>query len=766
METYRNSTASVDKRVEDLLPRMTLEEKISQLGSIFASPLLENGKFAPVKAGELLKNGIGHISAAAKTSSLPPRELAVLTNEIQKYLLENTRMGIPAIIHEECLNGFRAKGATIFPQNIGLASTWEPELIGRITGVIRRQMRATGMHQGLAPVLDVARDPRWGRVEETFGEDPYLVARIGVAYVKGLQGGDIKQGIVATLKHFAGHGLPEGGLNCAPSHIPPRLFREVYLYPFEKAVKEGGVLSVMNAYHEIDGIPCGASEELLTDILHDEWGFDGVVVSDYFAIAQLTTTHRIAAQSADAAGFALKAGIDIELPYVNCYGEPLKKAVENGSVPISLVDRAVSRILSLKFKLGLFENPYIEPEAAIKVIDTPEDRELALEAARKSIILLKNDGNYLPLGKDIRTIAVIGPSADSQRNLMGDYTYPAGSGFELEIDKDSGNVEVIWKDSISKEGRVATPAVVSILEGIRTAVKKSTKVLYAKGCEVKDTSRDGFGEAVKAAQSADIAVVVVGDKSGMMPDSTSGEMRDRADLGLPGVQEELVKAICETGTTVVLVLVNGRPYTLKWMAEKIPAIIDVWLPGEEGGRAVADVLFGDYNPGGKLPVSFPENEGQIPVYYGHKPSGRKSSPWQDYVDGSARPLFEFGYGLSYTTFEFTNLKIEPDRVSLAGEVSITVDVKNKGKRAGDEVVQLYINDIIASVTRPVKELKGFRRIHLQPGKSETVEFHLPTGLLAFYNRDMERVVEPGTFKVMVGHSSEDILLEGEFKVTG
>ena len=349
---------------------------------------------------------------------------------------------------------------------------------------------------------------------------------------------------------------------------------------------------------------------------------------------------------------------------------------------------------------------------------------------------------------------------------MGDYTYPAGSGFELEIDKDSGNVEVIWKDSISKEGRVATPAVVSILEGIRTAVKKSTKVLYAKGCEVKDTSRDGFDEAVKAAQSADIAVVVVGDKSGMMPDSTSGEMRDRADLGLPGVQEELVKAICETGTTVVLVLVNGRPYTLKWMAEKIPAIIDVWLPGEEGGRAVADVLFGDYNPGGKLPVSFPENEGQIPVYYGHKPSGRKSSPWQDYVDGSARPLFEFGYGLSYTTFEFTNLKIEPDRVSLAGEVSITVDVKNTGKRAGDEVVQLYINDIIASVTRPVKELKGFRRIHLQPGKSETVEFHLPTGLLAFYNRDMERVVEPGTFKVMVGRSSEDILLEGEFEVTG
>jgi beta-glucosidase len=759
-----NSSAIVEDKVKDLLSKMTVEEKVAQLGSVFATPLLENGKFASVKTAAALKNGIGHISAPALAANLPPREVAALINDIQKYLTQNTRLGIPAIIHEECLNGFRAKGATIFPQNIGLASTWEPDLIGRITEVIRKQMRATGVHQGLAPVLDVTRDPRWGRVEETFGEDPYLVARMGVAYVRGLQGDDIKQGIVATLKHFAGHGLPEGGLNSAPSHIPPRLFREVYLYPFEKAVKEGGVLSVMNAYHEIDGIPCGASEELLTGILRREWGFDGVVVSDYFAIAQLMTTHKIAAQLSDAAALSLNAGLDVELPFTNCYGEPLLEAVKKGAVTMATLDLSVSRLLTLKFKLGLFENPYVNPEATVNLIDTPADRELALEAAHKSIILLKNDKSLLPLDKNIRSIAVIGPNADSQRNLLGDYTFPSHSAYEIKKDEKTGDIGLIAK--VVQEGMVAAPKVVSILEGIKATVNKKTKVIYAKGCEVKDASKDGFDEAVKAARSAEVAVVVVGDKSGLMPDNTSGEMRDRDMLNLPGVQEELVKAIYETGTPVVLVLVNGRPYTMKWLAEKIPAIVNAWEPGEEGGRAVADVLFGDYNPGGKLPTSFPLNEGQIPTYYGHKPSGRKSSPWMDYVDGNAKPLFEFGYGLSYTTFEFSNLKIEPVKIPSDGTLKIKVDVKNTGKREGDEVVQLYINDIVASVTRPVKELKGFERIHLKPGEEKSVTFHVQADQLAFYNKNMERKVEPGVFKVMVGRSSADILLEGEFEVTG
>jgi beta-glucosidase len=764
MKTSRDSTATIKKKVKALLSEMTLEEKVAQLGGAFVAPLIENGKFAPAKAGKILKHGIGHISAPAMTSGLPMREVVNLVNDIQKYLRQDTQLGIPAIVHEECLNGFRARGATIFPQNIGLASTWEPELIGRITRVIRRQMRAAGMHQGLAPVLDVARDPRWGRVEETFGEDPHLVARMGVAYIKDLQGDDIKRGIVATTKHFAGHGLPESGLNCAPSHIPPRLFREVFLYPFEKAVKEAGVLSVMNAYHEIDGIPCAASEELLTDILRKEWGFDGVVVSDYFAIAQLETIHRTAADKSEAAALSLQAGLDVELPGTDCYGEPLLKAVKSGAVPIALVDRAVACVLSLKFRLGLFENTYVSPAAAIKVIDTPDDRKLAREAARKSIILMKNEGNLLPLKKNLRSIAVIGPSAASQRNLLGDYTYPAHTRFEIKSDKKTGQVQVVFKDKDKDKDKVAALKVVTVLEGIKGAVSKTTKVVYARGCEVKDVSKDGFPEAVRAAQSAEVAVLVCGDMSGLMPDATSGEMRDRSVLGLPGVQEELVKAVYETGTPVVLVLVNGRPYTLKWLAEKIPAIIVAWEPGEEGGRAVADVLFGDYNPGGKLPVSFPQNEGQLPVYYYRKPSGRKSATWGDYVDGSADPLYEFGYGLSYTNFKFSDLIIRPKRVDKDGAVTIKANVTNTGKRAGEEVVQLYINDVIASVTRPVKELKGFDRIYLKSGEKKTVTFRIPADGLAFYNKKMERKVEPGVFKVMIGHSSAGIRLEGEFEV--
>jgi beta-glucosidase len=763
MKTTRNKT-TIEKKIKDLLSKMTLEEKVAQLGGVLPTAFIEDGKFAPKQASRILKYGIGHISAPAMTSGLPLEKVAALVNDIQAYLWKHTRLGIPAIIHEECLNGFRGRGATIFPQNIGLASTWEPEMVGRITTTIKRQMRSAGMHQGLAPVLDVARDPRWGRVEETFGEDPFLVARMGVAYIKGLQGDDIKQGIVATTKHFAGHGLPEGGLNCAPSHIPPRLFREVYLYPFEKAVKEAGVLSVMNAYHEIDGIPCGASEDLLTDILHNEWGFDGVVVSDYFAIAQLETNHRIAADRGEAAGLTLRAGIDVELPGADCYGEPLLKAVKSGAFPLALVNRAVLRVLRLKFRLGLFENNQVPVGNIRKSIDTADDRRLALEAARKSIILLKNSSNLLPLSKNLRSIAVIGPNANSQRNMLGDYTYPSHARYEIKIDKKTGQAQMVWKDKDKDRDKVEAPEIVTVLEGIKGAVGKNTRVLYARGCEVNEESRNGFAEAIKAARSADIAVMVVGDMSGLMTEATSGEMRDRSALGLPGVQEELVKAIYETGTPVVLVLVNGRPYTLKWLAEKIPSIVVAWEPGEEGGRAVADVLFGNFNPGGKLPISFPRNEGQIPVYYSHKPSGRKSAMWGDYVDGSATPLFEFGYGLSYTTFEYSNIVIKPKRAPVNGAITITMDVRNTAKRAGEEVVQLYVNDILASVTRPVKELKAFERIHLRAGEKKMVTFRLATDDLAFYDRQMARKVEPGVFKVMIGSSSSDIRLEGEFEV--
>ena len=760
MNLHHDSYQDIDARVKDLLSRMTLEEKIYQLGAVWGNEVIESGKFSREKAERLIKNGIGQISRPSASTGLPPREVAALVNEIQRFLVENTRLGIPAMMHEECLNGFMAKGATIFPQNIGLASSWEPGLIGKITEVIRMQMRAAGVHQGLAPVLDVARDPRWGRVEETFGEDPYLVARMGVSYVKGLRGEDIRQGVVATLKHFAGYGLSEGGLNWAPSHIPPRMLREVFLYPFKEAIKEGGALSVMNAYQEIDGIPCGASEELLRDILRKEWGFQGIVVSDYYAILMLQAYHRIAADRSDAAKLAIMAGIDVELPRYDCYADPLKEQVENGAVSKELIDRAVSRILGLKMMLGLFENPYVEAEGTAKVFDAPDHRKLALEAARKSMVLLKNEDNILPLTKSIETIAVIGPNADSRRNLLGDYTYPAHTRI----------LEIMRSESDSPPQATDVPAdqigvpVVSILEGIRAKVSVNTKVLYAEGCEVNSASKDGFDEAIKSAQAADVAVVVVGGKSGLTLDCTCGEMRDRAELGLPGVQEDLVKAVYETGTPTVVILINGRPFTLAWIAEKIPAIIEAWLPGEEGGNAVADVLFGDYNPGGKLPLSFPEKIGQIPVYYGHKPSGARSQLWGNYVDASTTPIFEFGYGLSYTTFKFSRLRIEPNQVPLGGKVWIKVDIENTGTRAGEEVVQLYINDLVASITRPVKQLKGFQRIALKPAETKTVEFELSTELLDFYDKDMKLVVEPGVFKVMVGRSSRDIVLDGEFEI--
>jgi beta-glucosidase len=754
----------IQKRTAGLLSEMTLDEKIAQLGSVYATPLLKNDRLAVERAEEYLANGIGQISALGRTSELPAGRLADLANDIQHFLVEKTRLGIPAIIHEECLNGFRAKGATIFPQNIGLASSWDPELVGRITDLIREQMRACGVHQGLAPVLDVARDPRWGRIEETFGEDPYLVTMMGLAYVRGLQGDDLTRGVVATIKHFAGHGLPEGGLNCAPAHIPPRLLREVYLAPFEKAVREGGVLSLMNAYHEIDGIPCGASEELLTGILREEWDFDGLVVSDYYAIEQFITNHRLCTEKGEAAGIALNAGIDLELPRTDCFGQALKEQVEQGKIPMKLVDRAVTRVLDLKYRLGLFDNPYVKSEAAPKVFDTAAHREIALEAARKSIVLLKNEGGILPLAKNTRNITVIGPNANSKRNLLGDYTYPSNAGYEIATNPETGKAEVFWKDRTAQQGKIDAPVVVTILEGIKAVVGKKTKVVAAEGCDYNSADRSRIPEAAAAAKSADVAVIVIGGKSGLLPDCTCGEMRDREELGLLGVQEDLVKAVYETGTPVVLVIVDGRPLTLGWIAEKIPAIVEAWLPGEEGGNAVADVLFGNYNPGGKLAASFPAKIGQIPAFYNHKPSGRRSSTWDDYVEGSTRPSFEFGHGLSYTTFAFSNLKISPRKANNKGIVSIALDVKNTGEVAGDEVVQLYVNDVVASVTRPVKELKGFQRVHLQPGETMSVIFKLPVDELAFYDQRMVRLVEPGLFKVMVGYSSVKILLEGEFTV--
>lgn len=761
MEVYQNPQYSPIDRAEDLVNRMNIDEKLAQLSGVWAMQLLDENGFSTDKAFNLIKNGIGHVCRAGVGTALEPKKLADYVNGVQRFLTEKTRLGIPAIIHEECLSGFVCKGATVFPQIIGLASTWDRELVEEITTVIRNQMLSVGFRMGLAPVLDIARDPRFGRVEETFGEDPFLTAEMGIAYVRGLQGDDIKNGVLATLKHFAGYSKPEGGLNQAPSDIPPRMLREVYLYPFERVIKEAGALSIMNSYNEIDGIPAAASEELLTRILRDKWSFSGIVISDYYAVLMLNTFHHIA-ESPDQAGWiALKAGTDQELPVPNCLNNIFKENVLAGIYSIDIVDRAVKRILQLKFMLGIFENPYISYSDTKSVFDVPEQRKIARKAAQESIILLKNDDGLLPLAGKINRLAVIGPNANNPRNQLGDYTYASQIGL-MAMTARSLQSELI-PGGIDEDDTVTVP-VVTVLEGIKSHVGPGCEVKYARGCDINGENREGFNEAIEITRSADAVIFVAGGRSGQTVDCTCGEMRDAVNLNLPSIQDALLKEISELGKPIILVIINGRPITLGWIAEKIPAILLAWLPGEEGGNAVADVIFGDYNPCGRLTITIPRDSGQIPLYYSSKPSGGKSQFWGDYVDCKAGPQYEFGYGLSYTNFKYENLHIEPQRISTRGEAVISLDITNIGDKAGVDVVQLYVNDVIASVTRPVKQLKGFERVQLQPGEKQNVKFNLRAADLGFYDREMRYVVEPGIFKVMVGRSSKDIQLEGVFEI--
>lgn len=731
--------------IEQLLSQMTLEEKVAQLCAIHAHQLNENGSFSISKAQNLIPNGIGQITRLVGDPDAEPSESAAKGNAIQHFLKEKTRLKIPAIIHEECLSGLTARGTTVFPQAIGLASTFCPELIEKMTTIIRKQIRAIGGHQGLAPVLDIPRDPRWGRTEETFGEDPYLVSRLGVAYIQGLQGNDLKTGVIATAKHFTAYGISEGGRNMGPARLGKRELREVFLFPFEVAVKEAQVGSVMNAYHDIDGIPCTASQFLLTKVLREEWGFTGIVVSDYEAIKMLETLHHIAQNSKEAAIKALQAGIDIELPEIICYGEPLLEAVREGLLSEELLNEAVRRVLTTKMRLGLFEEEiYINPEQIPSVMDPKENRQLAREIAQASLVLLKNNG-LLPLKKDLKTLAIIGPNAREGLHLHGDYSYAV----HIPSVQAWRGKKAEWKDYTKT---------VNVFEGIKNKLPQA-ELLYAQGCELSDHSRQGFDEAINIAKKAEVIIAVMGEKSGLFQQSLSGEGSDRADLGLPGVQTELLKELNTLGKPIVLILVNGRPLTLKWEKENISAIIEAWYPGEEGGNAIADVLFGDYNPGGKLPISFPKETGQLPVYYNRKPLA-----FNQYISTDAQALFPFGHGLSYTRFEYTDLNISPKEIKSLEKIEIQCKVKNVGHQAGDEVIQLYIQDPIASLVRPVKELKGFKRIHLEPDEERTIAFTLFPDQLAFYDEYMRFIIEPGLFNVMVGSSSEDIRLSGQFEV--
>ncbi|MEM2749639.1 MAG: glycoside hydrolase family 3 N-terminal domain-containing protein [Candidatus Bathyarchaeia archaeon] len=742
----------VEEKVEKLLSEMSLEEKIGQLrakwlipwrqffGMLRDVPPEKRGKIMdtiftlffgdPEVSGSISaayirehwrsllerERNIGMLSIILRPFT--PREAAELHNSIQKFIIENTRLKIPVIIHDEGLHGCMARGCTIFPQSIALASTWNPELVERVGVAIGKETRAHGIHQILSPTINIARDPRCGRTEETYGEDPYLASAMAIAFIRGVQ----SQRVICTPKHFAANFVGDGGRDSNAIHFSERLLREIYFPAFKAAIQKGGALSLMAAYNSIDGIPCSCNKWLLTEILRKEWGFKGFVVSDYGSVSGLITHHRVAGTKAEAAKRALEAGLDMELPESDCF-EYLLNLVKEGEISEEAINEAARRVIRAKVWLGLFDNPYIDPDYAEKICDCEEHRQLALEAARQGIVLLKNNG-ILPLAKNLRSIAVLGPNAAVMR--LGGY-----SGYGV---------------------RVVTP-----LEGIRRRASESTRVYYAEGCSLTGTSKDGFEEALKVARSSDVAILFMGNS---VPE-TEGEQRDRCNLDLPGVQEDLIREVCDLGIPTVVVLINGSAITMTKWIDDVDAVVEAWYPGEEGGNAIAEVLFGDYNPGGKLPITFPKTVGQLPLYYNPKPSGRV----YDYVDlRGTQYLFPFGYGLSYTRFEYSNLRIDPEKISPNGSVRVQVDVKNVGGRRGDEVVQLYIHDQIASVARPIKELKGFKRITLEPGEQKTVTFTLGPEELSFYDINMDLVVEPGLFEVMVGSSSEDIRLKGAFEV--
>jgi beta-glucosidase len=739
---YKNPRLPVERRVADLLSRMTLEEKVAQLVCLWANRpqvnlqtdfATDRGDFSPAKAAEVMKYGIGQI--ARQRERKDPRQGATFANAVQKWLIENTRLGIPAILHDEILHGNMAKGSTSFPQPIALATTWDPEFITKVFTAGAMETRARGSHQVLGPNLDLARDARWGRTEETYGEDPYLTSRMGVAIVRALQGpgpGVTGDHVIATAKHFAAHGQPESGTNIAPVNFSERTLREYFLPSFKAAVTEAGIMSVMPSYNEIDGVPSHANKWLLQKLLREEWGFDGLVVSDYYAIPQMMDLHHIASDKLTTAKLAIEAGVDTELPDPDSF-PTLLQLVKDGQVSEATLNKAVARNLRAKFLLGLFENPYVDVERAVRITNSSEHQTLAAEAARRSITLLKNQNNLLPLNRStLKSIAVIGPNAAQVH--LGGYSDDPGRG-------------------------------VSVLQGIKDKVGSSIKVAYAEGCKITkeggswfaDTSqlsdpaedRKLIAEAVQTAKTADVALLVLGGNEDTNKEGwADNHLGDRDSLELVGRQNDLVKAVLETGKPTIVLLINSGPLAINYIAENVPAILEGFYLGQETGTGVADVLFGDYNPAGKLTISFPRSVGQLPLYYNRKPTARRG-----YLFANKEPLFPFGFGLSYTTFAYSNLKINPARIGVAGEARVSVTVTNSGSRAGDEIVQLYIRDLVSSVTRPIMELKDFKRISLAAGESKTVEFVITPDKLSFLDLNMKSVVEPGWFDIMVGTSS-------------
>lgn len=747
---YKNSALPIEERTKDLLQRMTLEEKVGQL----LCPLGWNmytiqGK--TVGASEQFKSMLkernmgmlwGTFRADPWTkktldNGLNPELASKAGNALQRYVLENTRLGIPLFLAEEAPHGHMAIGTTVFPTGIGMASTWNPSILEEEGRAIGEEIRLQGGHISYGPVLDLARDPRWSRVEETFGEDPVLSGDLGAAMVKGLGAGNLSlpHATVATLKHFIAYGIPQGGQNGSPSYVGNRELIGEFLPPFHKAIK-AGALSVMTSYNSLDGIPCTINSYLLKDVLHKEWNFSGFSVSDLYSIEGLQGSHFVSSSSAEGAILSLQAGLDADLGGDAYF--TLINSVKQKKVDEALIDTAVCRILRLKFKMGLFEHPYVDVEKAKQAIRSTSHIELARECARNAIVLLKNSNHVLPLSKTIKKIAIVGPNADNIYNMLGDYTAP----------QPESNVVTVRKGISNKVGEA--------------------RVEYVKGCAIRDTTYNGIGEAVKAAERSDVVVAVVGGSSArdfethyketgaavtdasVVSDMECGEGFDRSTLTLLGRQSELFKALKATGKPLIVIYIEGRPLDKNWAHQYADALITAWYPGQEGGNAIADILFGDYNPAGRLPISVPKSVGQLPVYY-----NKKNPSAHDYVETTAQPLYAFGYGLSYTRFDYSDLKVMAEG---SGNYKVSFTVTNSGDRDGDEVAQLYLRDVLASVVQPVKQLKHYQRINIKKGETKKISFLLTQDDFSLINASMQKVVEPGSFLIQIGNSSDNIHL--------
>ncbi|SFU37329.1 beta-glucosidase [Pustulibacterium marinum] len=765
---YKDASKTTKERVDNLISLMTLEEKVGQISTPLGWKMYNKTKNKKATLSDLYKSEIqnrqigglwGLLRADPWTqktleTGLHPKEAAKITNAIQKYAIEETRLGIPLLLEEESMHGHMAIGTTVFPTAIGQASTWNPDLIQKMAEAIALEVRSQGSNVGYGPILDVAREPRWSRVEETFGEDPFLIAELGKAVISGFQGtskSDLKDGkhIAATLKHFAAYGVSEGGHNGGAVHLGERDLFSNYLYPVKDAI-DAGVLSVMTAYSSVDGVPSTAHKSLLTNTLRKDWGFTGFVISDLYSIEGLYQSHHIVDSKEDAAAASMNAGVDADLGG-EAFQQPLIQAVKDGKVSIERIDEAVRRVLTVKFDLGLFDNPYVSPKEAEKLVLSEKHIALAREVAKQSITLLKNENNLLPLDKNTKNIAVIGANADMMYNQLGDYTAPQP------------------EDNI-----------VTVLEGIQHKLPNAN-ITYVKGTAVRDTTQTNIPAPVQAAKNAQVAIVVLGGSSArdfkteyqatgaaniasegdeILSDMESGEGYDRSTINLMGKQLELLQAVVATGTPTVLVLIKGRPLLLNWPSENVPAILDAWYPGQEGGNAVADVLFGDYNPAGRLPVSVPKSVGQSPTYYNVWFPERR-----DYVEEDAKPLYPFGFGLSYANFEYKNVNIDVNEAGKDSKITINVEITNTSKVDGEEVAQLYIRDVLSSTVTPVKQLRAFERVFIKAGETKKVTFTLTPKHLALYDVEMNHIVEPGTFKIMIGTSSEDIKLEDSFEIT-